>query len=239
MRIGIKVYSKDHELIPEYAKHADFIEVLVEPGFDYRLLKKYGAEYVVHVPHNKFGFNPADKNSWELSKKILDFSKEAADYLNSKKMITHVGHFTNDGCNEENIIEFISANKDDRIILENLPKKTKYHSFPFATPEDIESISKKLGLGICLDFSHATCAAAVLKIDFIKLIGQINSLNPRHYHISDGWISSDTDIDLHFFKGNYPLEKFKAIIPKNGEVTIETYHEDISVKIKEIEFLRT
>lgn len=239
MKIGVKIYTKNYELVPRYIEHADFIEVLIEPEMDYKILKDYDTEYIIHVPHHKFGFNPADKKSWIISKKILEESKSAADFLDAKKMIMHVGHFGNDDCNENNIIEFIEDHKDDRILLENLPKKTKYLEYPFALPGEVKRIADKLKLGICLDFSHAVCAAASLKTDFRDIIKEINQLKPKHYHISDGLISNDTDFDLHFFKGDYPLEEFKKLIPQNGEVTIETYHDDFDKKVKEIEFMRT
>ena len=238
MKIGVKIYTRDHHLIPKYAEYVDFIEVLVEPSLDYKVLKDYGVDYVIHVPHHKFGFNPADKNSWDISKEILDHSKNAADFLGAKKMIIHSGHFAAKDSNENNLIDFINLNYDQRFILENLPMKTKYNSYLFATPNEVENISAILNLGICLDFSHAVCTSVALHADPLEIIKQINNLHPKHYHISDGWLNEDTDRDLHFFQGNYPLDKFKELIPKDGEVTIETYHDNLETKIKEIEFLR-
>lgn len=238
MKIGVKIYTRDHNLIPNYSEYVDFIEVLIEPNLDYKILRDYDVNYVIHVPHHKFGFNPADKNSWVRSKEILEMSKEAADFLGSKKMIIHSGHFVDQDSNENNLIEFINLNHDPRFILENLPMRTKYNSYLFATPNEIKNISAILDIGICLDFSHAVCTSVTFKTDALSLIKEINSLKPKHYHISDGWLNENTDRDLHFFKGDYPLEKFKELIPGNGEVTIETYHDDLETKIKEIGFLR-
>lgn len=236
MKIGVKIYTRNHELVPKYLDHSDFIEVLIEPEKDYRMLREYGAKYMIHAPHQNFGFNPSEKNAWEKSKKILDYTIKAADFLDAKKIIMHAGTGDNSE-SENNLIEFMQDYNDKRILLENLPKSTRYYPYFFSTPEKVKTISEKLKLGICLDFAHAVCTAVTLKTDPIKIIEGINSLNPKHYHISDGWLASGTDDDLNFFKGNYPLEFFKKMIPMDGEVTIETPH-NFEEKIKEIEFLR-
>lgn len=238
MKIGVKIYTENHAIIPKYLEYVDFIEVLIEPDKDFTPLKNYKTNYVIHVPHQKFGFNPANKDAWEVSKNILDYSKKAADLLSVKKLIVHTGFFTGDESSEENIIEFFKTNYDPRIILENLPKKTKFKSYPFATYGEVKKMSEMLNLGICLDFAHAACAASTLKKDFMEFISELNTLKPVHYHLSDGYVAEQTDFHMHFFKGDYPLEKFKAMIPPDGEVTIETWHDDTESVLKEIEFLR-
>lgn len=236
MKVGVKIYTRNHGLVPQYVEHSDFIEVLIEPDKEYKMLKEYDVKYVIHAPHQNFGFNPADRNSWDKSKKILGNTIEAADFLDARKIIVHAG--TGDNLERENaFIEFMQDCNDKRILLENLPKSTKYYPYFFSTPEEVKKVSEKLGFGICLDFAHAVCTAATLKTNAIKLIEGINALKPRHYHFSDGWLASETDSELHLFKGDYPLEEFKKMIPEDGEVTIETPH-GIGEKIKEIEFLR-
>jgi len=238
MKVGVKIYISDYKLIPHYLKYADFIEVLIEPEKDFTVLRQYETDYVIHVAHGRFGFNPSDKNAWGLSKRILDYSKQAADLLSAPKMIVHPGYYENEFSTEKNILDFIKENYDPRIILENLPKNTKYKPFFFSTPEEVKRISEKLEMDICLDFAHAICAAATLKVDYLDFILQLNELNPKHYHICDGFIISETDSHLPFSKGDYPLDKFKSMIPDNGEVTIETRPNDIESVLKEIAFLR-
>lgn len=238
MKVGVKIYSSDYKLIPHYLEHADFIEVLIEPEKDFTMLKQYETDYVIHVAHGRFGFNPSDKNAWDLSKKIMDYSKQAADLLSVSKMIVHPGHCKNEFSTEKNIVDFLKENYDSRIILENLPKNTKYNPFFFSEPEEIKRIAEKLDMNICLDFAHATCAAATLKIDYLDFISKLNKFHPKHYHLCDGFIISETDSHLPFFKGDYPLEKFKSMIPGDGEVTIETRPKDIESVLKEIAFLR-
>ena len=74
MKVGMKIYSSNVEHV-KALEFADFIEVLIMPGVDWRPLAQYDVEYKVHAAHQGFGVNLADPNKEKFNMKcrVLPF----------------------------------------------------------------------------------------------------------------------------------------------------------------------
>lgn len=229
LNIGLKIWSTNDF----YAKPArelfnlgycQYIELYAYPGSfkDTRALwNRLGVPFNIHAPHFSEGMNLAKK---ENEKNNLIMAEEAlrfADLLKAEQVVFHPGV-------EGDISETIRQLKqigDKRIVIENKPYISvdgKYVCNGYS-PEDIQRVSAEAGVGICLDFGHAICAANSLKKNPLEYVHAFMKLNPALFHVNDSDYQSPIDSHkLHLGQGSFPLQELIGMIPDGARVTSET-----------------
>jgi endonuclease IV len=89
--------------------------------------------------------------------------------------------------------------------------------------EEIRNIISETCLGFCLDFRHATCYAAFKRKDYRDVLLSFLEIEPRLFHLSDGYVDSVHDQHLHLGKGNTDLRwVLQREALKDASITIET-----------------
>jgi endonuclease IV len=243
IKIGIKIGPQsDLKEFEKTVPYADFIELYGKSGFDYSFVKKYKKPVVVHAPNFGQGINYANSCKEGANLASLTWAKETADFFGSDKIIVHAELIENDCSDIKNSINFLIKNFDKRIHIENMPYSSMGYRHIGAEPKEIREIIEKTGVNFCLDLSHAAEYAAFIKKDYEKVINELLSLKPNHFHLSDSNLEAvfkeDFDeLHLNFFKGNIDLVGIKGLIPKDSWVTLETVN-IFKEQIKEIEFLK-
>jgi endonuclease IV len=234
MKVGIKIFPKRIPKIPEYAKIADFIEVMAAPELNPDDLKKFSIPITIHAQHRQFKVNIADKTLEKINLAAVKKAQEVADIVNSDIIILHPGNILNKNCSFENAVNFFNKIDDSRIIIENLTDKTCLCK----SPEELSRYKKETGADFCLDFAHVVTAAFNLKKDYKKLVRQFIKLKPVYFHISDGFDNTPKDEHLNFGEGNYDLNFFKQFIG-DKRVAIETKNTPLDIYKNQIKFLKT
>jgi len=236
MKVGIKTYSDEKGL--EYArriqKHCDFIEILVVPDDDvYKKFKEVEVEITIHCAHQLFGVDTADKTKHERSKEAIQKAIDAADMFNAKHIVVHPGgNISPDSLRVS--IDFLKQFDEKRFRVENLPILERKELG--ATPEEMAEMTKALKCGFCFDFAHACFAAKALGVSWKKHILGFMQLKPSYFHVCGGNVEKGID-HVHLSDGNYDIEFFCSLIPKNAYVALET-PPDIEQQIAEIKFLK-
>jgi endonuclease IV len=158
-----------------------------------------------------------EKSNLVLAEEALRF----ADLLKAEQVVFHPGV---EGDIDETIRQLKQIG-DKRIVIENKPYISvdgKYVCNGFS-PEDIKRVSSEAGVGICLDFGHAICAANSLKKNPMETIRQFTALSPALYHINDSDYNSPVDSHkLHLGQGSFPLKELIGLVPDGARVTCET-----------------
>lgn len=227
LKVGVKFYPeslKRHEM-EKVSEKADFIEIMAIRGEDLKWLKDFGIPFTVHCMHFDWGVNPANRNKADFNREALDFARKAADMLDSRLIVAHPGCMENPDCSISDSAAFFRSVEDSRVVIENMPPKTK----PVGgaeelgrTPEEMKSLMEGSGKGMCLDFGHATASAKPLGMGHLDFIKDFMKLNPAYFHLSDTLVESGQDMHLHLGKGNMDLKAIKAMIPDGSWVCLET-----------------
>jgi len=239
MFVGFKVYdSTAFNFYQPLLDRVDFIEVMAAKDRDYSFLKGAGQPVVIHNMHYGFGVNFANGRLYEVNKASLELSLMLADRVNAKTVIIHPERVEDSACSEDNIAALLSEYDDKRIIIESMPYSAGGFRFYAYDRDSIKRLTSRLGCGLCLDFAHSSEAARKLGMDLVGFISEINSLKPRHYHISDTKVETGRDMHMHLGVGDLPLEEFKKLIPKNARVTVETPHDDMEKALSDVRFLK-
>jgi len=233
MKIGLKTYITNiGYILPAKTLFAagafDYIEIFLVPGKSKTGISQWietGIPLAFHAPHSYGGFNPSIKERWQENKKIM---QEIADVCSSHLPQYLVFHPGINGTLNETIRQFSN-------LLDLYPQLKSFaliENKPFvgmlgeqclgSTPDEIRFVCENTGLGFCLDFGHAACAAVSHKLEWKNYIEQFLKLNPSAFHLSDGHITSVHDEHLHFGKGDYNIPWFISKIGKNHTVAIET-----------------
>lgn len=87
-------------------------------------------------------------------------------------------------------------------------------------PREMEIILKRTNCEFLLDFPHVCITALDLGHDYRELVESFMKLNPKMFHISDGFSNKTKDFHLPLGKGNYDLPYFISRI-KDHDVTME------------------
>lgn len=227
MNIGLKLWSINENYIDEAKKLYeqqvyDYIELYVVPGSYQKfsnIWRQLKVPFVIHAPHFKHGVNPARKEDHEASfvkaKEAIDFS----DLLDVKHIIFHPGI---SGAKEDTVVFFKVLN-DPRILVENKP----YYALNDGlicngnSPEEIQYVMEKSGVGFCLDVGHAVCSARTRGIDYLDYIKKFLALDPVMYHFTDKEVDQELDQHLHFGQGTIDLKEVIKCLGKNPWITIE------------------
>ena len=237
MDIGLKIYPKDLDSIKSYSNLFSHIEVQALVDLSAKTLQDHGYNYHIHVPHQKFGFNPGQKN--ELNEVILKHSLELADCVNAKDVIVHPGFGVNA---KENMFDFFDDFFDKRMLLENCPLCKTCVSYLFSKPVEMKEFTKRYSCSFLLDIGHAICSASNLGLDVFKFLDDFNNLNPKGYHVYGNNIHSPLGEEHKHF--NQVKTDYSYIKKLNSAVffTLETDWIERSTKddyIKNIDFLKS
>ncbi len=228
IKIGLKIGSKDTQYTEEILKYYEngifqYIELFAisETYSDtISYWKQFNIPFGIHSPHSAAGLNLANVSARNINKGKIQESIEFADALKAHYIIFHSG--TN-GVPEE-VVQQLKPFADERFLIENKPIRGLDGSTCVGCVYDdlkliIEGIGN--GCGFCLDFGHAICVANTLKIEPFAFIKELTKLNPRVYHLTDGYYQSELDSHLHYGKGNFPLKELLSLVPSNRMVTNE------------------
>lgn len=202
IKYWLKIWSINQDLFDDAIQliqqwYFDFIELYIVPnGFDVDILKKFKSSQIpisFHLPHGAHGFNPIDPIN--PSEDIWDSLKKYIDYLDPFALVLHP-----ESGNDINILQKrLMTFDDERILIENMPKKSSIikdmHFFGYSI-EQIKKI-KKIQNGFCFDFAKAKSSAISQWINIIDFSNQlIEIMNPNYFHIS--WFLWYTEVDEHF-----------------------------------------
>lgn len=228
MKLGLKIGTKDIRYTRELQEYFEkgvfqYIELFAISGtFEDTISywKQFNIPFGIHAPHSAAGLNLANIQNRTINKAKITESIKFADELKAEYIIFHSG--TN-GTSDETIYQLVSF-ADERFLIENKPIKGLDGSVCVGTDfteikRIIDGIGK--GVGFCLDFGHAICAANTLKKDPIEFINNLRKLNPRVFHLTDGDYKSEFDSHLHYGEGSYPLKELLSMVPSGGMVTNE------------------
>jgi deoxyribonuclease-4 len=199
-----------------------YIELMVDPSaLNFLPFIKHDMVHAVHVPTEKYGVDIGDATKTEFTLKMIEHSLKIADDAGAAHVILHSGTSSEDIARST-----LSKVKDDRIILENMPRvgiirNENCLGYDF---ESMFQLVKDNNLGLCLDLGHAVKASIGLRRDYKEIISGLLRLKPKMFHLSDGDLISEEDNHLNIGEGQYDFEYFKRCIEKSGTdlVSIET-----------------
>lgn len=246
VKLGLKIGSKDVQYTRELQEYFEkgifqYIELFAISGtFEDTIAywKQFDIPFGIHAPHSVAGLNLADTQNRTINKAKITESIKFADELKAEYIIFHSG--TN-GTSDETICQ-LTPFADERFLIENKPIKGLDGKFCVGTDfREIKSIIDGIGKGIgfCLDFGHAICAANTLKKDPIEFINDLCKLKPRVFHLTDGDYKSEFDSHLHYGEGSYPLKKLFSMVPSTGMVTNEAkraVNKDLSTFLEDFKY---
>lgn len=256
-KFGVKLWSRDFVKNPEFARqsvasvkdgHFDYIELFAIPNTydDLHSLVKDNLQnlpVIIHAPHSVFGVDTGNPERFEQNVKDLEASFRYADLLKAEIIILHPGFNEDERCLNESARQFQKLN-DGRLAVENMPSfcTSTGRVLHGSSPEQVARIMKASGCNLCLDFSHAICAANHFGRDKYADLKAYQALKPVMYHLCDGDWSSDKDEHRHYGEGDYPLAKLlNDYTNADTFITMETGHgvpTDISPWIADIDYLK-
>lgn len=233
-RIGLKVGSINTQYTEEIIEYYDkgifqYIELFVPIGSYQDTIgywKQFHIPFGIHAPHTLAGLNLANPADYVSNRAKIEETIKFADSLNASYIIFHSG--TN-GRAEETVRQ-LSPYLDARFLIENKPVKgfggdyicvgTCYY--------ELKEMINALKCGFCLDFGHAICAANTFKKNPLEFIAQLQKLNPRVYHLTDGDYKSEIDSHYHYGLGTFPLRDLLDFVPDKGMITNEAKRDNMA-----------
>lgn len=224
MNFGLKLWSTNTDLVNQAIhlideKVFDYIELMMIPGSEITPFL-IDVPYIIHIPHEKFGVDIGDPATKEYTMQKINDSINWADQINAKYLILHAGHGS-----MQHATDLLRGLSDSRILIENMPKVglggEKMIGY---SPAQIEELIGDSDMGLCLDFGHAVKAASSLGVNYKEYVKGFMRLEPRVFHVSDGFINTEIDNHLNIGEGNYNMTFIKNCIleNKNKYVTFET-----------------
>jgi deoxyribonuclease-4 len=224
MKVGMKIYSTNHDHVRALT-FADFIEVLIVPGIDWKPLKDFDIAYKAHAPHDGFGLNLADPKKEAFNMKCVQESLSAAEGLGSPTLVLHPSGNLHEGSRQQalKMLEKISAlDTDVKILLENLTSPLTEKKLCTMPPEFHPLF--QMGFGFCMDFGHLAATAAHNNLDYKKVAREFVKLDPHYFHVSNGLTRSELDMHMPLAKGDFDLRFFRDVIAEEepASVTLET-----------------
>lgn len=222
LRMGLKLWSSNVDLVDEAKKLIsdgvfDYIELTPVPGSDISPFVGLGLKFVIHVTHERFGFNIADPKKRDFNLKVLENCIDWADRLDAKHLIVHPGFG-----DIQNSLDLLSSVEDERILIENMPKDGLGGEVMVGyTPEDVRRL---LGgrFGFCLDFGHAIKASHSIGVGYKKMLEAFMGLGPQHFHLHGGDSKKGMDEHLSLGEGDFDLKYIVSLLDADSTVTLET-----------------
>jgi len=252
MKLGLKLGTQGTVYIDaaqELRKkgHYDFLELFIVPGSDVSQAEKWRSldvPFVLHAPHSMAGMNPSLLEMEEGNRKCI---AEVAAWVRALKPGNVIYHAGAKGTLSETLRQFKSFKQTypdafKNALIENKPKMgLNGEACIGADPEEVASLMRELGMGFCLDFGHALCAAYSLKRDEKEFLDAFLALKPELYHLSDGAKHTQLDSHSHLGAGSLDLPWLLSLVPKGGRVTLETgknHAERLDDFIEDVRFAR-
>ena len=244
-KIGLKLHTTNVTLIPYAIKlkkegFFDYIELYMVPDSyrqTFNAWKDLNIPYIIHAPHSYSGLNLSLEDFEYKNNYLIEETESFRVALNPSKIIFHPGI---NGSIKETIRQILLHKKNyselfKSSIIENKPKMGLNGELCIgSSPEEILQIINETEMGFCLDVGHAIYYAAWAGLNYEDVIDSYNRLKPNMYHLSDGDVSSKTDLHLNFGKGNFKLGRILKKIPKDSYITIET-NKDIKKRLTDFE----
>ena len=223
IKYWLKLWSINTELFSDAVKSIknwkfDFIELYVIPqNFkkkQFQIFKDNNIKISFHLPHSAHLFNPIDPNN--NSEEIWKIIKPYISYLNPFKIVLHPEIW-----NDVNVLKKrLEYFNNDKIIIENMPKKSsilKDVTFYWYDLEQIKKI-KEFSPNFCFDFAKAKSSALSQWLDIIDFSNNlINLMNPNYFHIS-GFLEN-TEIDEHFDLWEWDKKMIKFLKEKLVDIS--------------------
>lgn len=241
MKFGLKLWSINTDLIVQAVhlineKIFDYIELMVIPDSE---IKPFliDVPYIIHIPHEKFGVNIGDSAAKEYSLQKINESIDWADRLNAKHLILHAGHGS-----MQHATDLLRGLSDSRLLIENVPKVGLGGEAMIGySPAQIEELIGDSDMGLCLDFGHAVKAAVSLGVNYKEYMEGFVELEPRVFHVSDGWLGEERDEHLGIGEGEYDFEFLMGCVGMSGSkmVTIECPREVQDSLAEDVENVNT
>lgn len=244
-KIGLKLHSTNVALIPDTLRlrkerFFDYIELFVVPGSKKNCLEQWKEKklsYILHAPHSYSGLNLSLRNCEYRNRLLIEDVESFRVALKPAKIIFHPGIH---GAVHETIRQILLIKKDyaelfDLALIENKPQiGLKGEVCVGSSPEEIKQIITETGIGFCLDIGHAIYYSSWANLQYENVIDSFLNLKADIYHLSDGDVSSQTDLHLNFGEGNFELAWILQRIPTDSYITIET-NKDMEMNLKDFE----
>ncbi len=249
MRVGIKLWSTNPISYFEEAGFADFVEVMPVSLSDLPKIARIKRTYTAHVPHERFGFNPALE--YEKSSALLQQGIAAAKFLKSDELIMHASHYFEEP-GEQAVQKAIAMTAklakeacfpglliENSTVYEVVKDRTRFYiGYSYEQMKELLELS---GAGFCLDLEHAAIAASQLGTTFQKQANELLKLKPDYFHLSGAHFTpGERHLGHHLslFEGEVDKDFAKSVLKKaNKQVCLETPI-DISQRKREVEFLK-
>jgi deoxyribonuclease-4 len=224
IKFGLKLWSTDQANIKEAKKMIedgtfDYIELMAVPNTNISLFLETKLPYIIHIPHDRFGFNIADKEKEGFNLDIINKSIEWANELSAEYLILHPG------LGEiEVAVNFLEKINDKRILIENMPKVgANGEKMVGYTPEQIKELTKNK-FGFCLDFVHAIKAGLSIGVNYKDYVKEFLDFNPKVFHIYDDTLVAGSDAHMNIGEGEYDFKFLLDCIRSNSYkmATLET-----------------
>jgi sugar phosphate isomerase/epimerase len=226
--LGLKLWSTNVDFIPIARQLHDngvyrYIELYTVPDTfraNIGKWKEVEIPFAIHAPHSGHGMNLAQAERSATNGVLIGESRRFADTLKAERIIIHPGV----GGDIHETARQMAACKEGRFVIENKPYFSIYdHSVCNGySPQDIRFVMEETGVGFCLDFGHAICAANALKLDRIEWVSTFARMKPVMYHVSDGDYEGVADKHLSLGRGDYRLDELMRFVPVDAMVTLET-----------------
>ena len=224
MKFGLKLWSINTDLIDQAVhliddKIFDYIELMMIPDSK---IKPFliDVPYSIHIPHENFRVNIGDFVVKECTLQMISEAINWANQLNAKHLILHAGHGS-----MEHAKDLLHKLSDSRLLIENMPKVGLGGETMIGySPEQIEELIGDGDMGLCLDFGHAAKAAVSLGVDYKEYVRKFMGLEPRVFHVSDGWLDVERDEHLRIGEGEYNFEFLMGCVKEStfALMTLET-----------------
>jgi len=243
IKVGIKFGPRSSlEDFEKLIIRADFVELYGKVGFDYSFIKRYKKPVTIHCPHHQEGVNLANKDRAKKNEEAIVWSKKTADFFESKVIVIHSDLKEKEDDSLENTISFLNKYYDSRFHIENMPFISEGYEHFGRTFKEIKKVMNEAGVSFCLDLAHASEFAMYKKIDVIKYLKKLLTLNPSYYHFSDANINLvsrgiNSGYHLNIGDGDLDVNLLKSLIPDKALVALET-KVGLDKQIKDIEFLK-
>ncbi len=251
LKYWLKLWSINHDLFEDAIKviqdwYFDFIEIYIVPGIlDKEIFKKFRDTQInisFHLPHGADWFNPIDPNN--ASENMWMNMQEHIRYLNPFALILH----PEVGNDIETLKKRLQFFHDERILIENMPKKSsiiKDMYFYGYSREQLNQI-KYFHTRFCFDFAKAKSSAVSQWINVLDFSNQlIEIMNPEYFHIS--WFLKETEADEHLdlyewdkeFMRNMQFKLFDIATKKDIFVVFECKKKDwLKNDLKNLEYFK-
>ena len=251
INIGIKISTKNFNLLPEIYLNddiIDFIEIILDPEFttkDIRIIKSLELPYAIHFPNSNNGIDFGDLTKNRENIEFIDRINQYKNKLSDLKPICYIIH-PESGDIELSIVN-IQKLQMEPLALENMPRLGIHGEKMLGY--DANSLNKYFKcieqLKFCFDINHAIKAAISMKRDYLLFVKEfLEFKKPILFHISGGNLNIETDEHLALDEGQYNLSKIKKILlnyKHNVNLTFETprnYEKKINDDLKYIEFFK-